>query len=100
MSYEYIAEFRIDLGKAIPEVGDLLSRVNDATSSCGYNERLKCLSGPITATITADRELTEEEQHKMKTILEAQMIESMPKQDIRLFSFRRKSGNVSQSVMQ
>lgn len=41
---------------------------------------------------------TESEQHKMKTILAAQMIEAMPKYDIRLVDFRRKSGNVSQSV--
>lgn len=98
MKYEYEAIFGIDLGKAIPGVGELLDGVNTHLASAGYDQRLKCTSQIPPLVVTVDRELTEEEQHKMKTIIEAQMIEGMPKQDIRLVSFRRKSGNVSQSV--
>lgn len=100
MKIQYEASFRINVGKAVPAVGDLIDRINAHLSADGYDERLQCNAPIGSIDVTVDRELTEEEQHKMKTILEAQMIEAMPKQDIRLVSFRRKSGNVSQSVTQ
>lgn len=96
MNYE--AEFRINVGKAIPAVGELLDSINAHLSTDGYDERLECHAPIGRIVVTVDRELTESEQHKMKTLLEAQMIEAMPKYDIRLISFRRKSGNVQQSV--
>ena len=98
MKYEYEATFRIDVGQAIPAVGELLESVNAHLATDGYDERLECHAPIGSIVVTADRELTESEQQKMRTILAAQMIESMPKYDIRLVDFRRKSGNVSQSV--
>lgn len=98
MKIEYEAIFHIDMGQAIPAVGELLASVNAHLSSEGYDERLKCHAPIGSMVVTVDRELTESEQHKMRTILAAQMIEAMPKYDIRLVDFRRKSGNVSQSV--
>lgn len=98
MKYEYEATFRIDVGQAIPAVGELLESVNAHLATDGYDERLKCHAPIGSMVVTVDRELTESEQHKMRTILAAQMIEAMPKYDIRLVDFRRKSGNVSQSV--
>lgn len=98
MKYEYEATFRIDVGQAIPAVGELLYRINTHLATDGYDERLKCNAPIGSIVVTADRELTESEQHKMRTILAAQMIEAMPKYNIRLVDFRRKPGNVSQSV--
>ena len=98
MKCEYEATFRIDVGQAIPAVGELLESVNAHLATAGYDERLECHASIGSMVVTVDRELTEGEQHKMRTILAAQMIEAMPKYDIRLVDFRRKSGNVSQSV--
>ena len=100
MKYEYEATFRIDVGQAIPAVGDLLSRINAHLATDGYDERLKCHAPIGTMCVTVDRELTESEQYKMKTILAAQIIEQFPSLDVRIVDFRRKSGNVSQSALQ
>lgn len=94
---EYQAKFRIDLGKAIPAVDDLVTRINAALSACGHDEQLKCMSS-FSMTLSVDRALTEEEEYKMKTMLAASVIKNMPKHDVRLVEFCRKSGNVSQSV--
>ena len=97
--YVYIALFHVDAGKAVKVIGDLVNSVNDQLSMCGYDEKLKIHSS-IPVEVTVNRELTEEEQYKMKTIMEAHMIKSMPEYDIRLVSFRRQSGNALQSVSQ
>lgn len=91
MNFVYVAEFRIDLGKAIPEVGDLVNKMNNAISSCGYNEQLSLTSKLFSINVTVNRELTEEDTHKMKTILESEYIKAFPKYDVRLASFGRKS---------
>lgn len=99
MKYEYEAIFHIDVGQAIPAVGELLGRINTHLSTAGYDERLECQAPICTLDVTVDRELTESEQYKMRAILAAQIVKAMPEHDIRLVDFRRKSGNVSQSVM-
>ena len=98
--FQYEAIFRVNLAKAIPEVGDMVNRVNNHLAKDGYSEQLSLTHEGIIPpmVITSDRELTEEDQYKMKTLLEAKVIELFPKYDVRLASFRRKSGNVSQSV--
>lgn len=98
MTFEYEATFRIDLGKAIPSVGELLKSVNDHLATMGVEERITLQSEVFSFLVQVNRILTEEEEHKMKRIIEAQVITSMPRQDVRLSSFVRKSGNVSQSV--
>ena len=95
----YEAIFHVDAGKAVSCIGDLVNSVNDHLSKNGYDEKLK-IHTPITIEVFVNRELTEEEQYKMKTVLESQMIQNMPEYDIRLVSFRRKSGNALQSVTQ
>ncbi len=100
MKYEYEATFRVNLGSAIQEVGDLVNQVNTNLATFGCDEQIRLTSETVIPpmVITSDRELTEEDQHKMKTLLEAHLIEAFPKYDVRLASFRRKSGNVSQEV--
>lgn len=85
-TYIYLAEFDFDLGKMVPEIGDLMSRINEAAASAPH-EHLGLRSGPLTAKLTVNRQLTTEEQYQVKTILEAQMIESFPKYGVRLTSF-------------
>jgi hypothetical protein len=101
MKIEYEATFRIDLGKAIPAVNELLESVNTTLAECGVEDKITCHAPfPSKMVVSANRELTEEEQHKMKTILEAEIIAALPGYDIRLVKFCRKSGNVQQSVVQ
>jgi hypothetical protein len=99
MKFQYEATFRIDMGQAILAVGELLEGINTHLSKDGYDERIKCHASIGSMLVTADRELTESEQYKVRTIIEAQIIESMPKYDVRLVDFRRKPGNVSQSAL-
>lgn len=93
---DYIAEFRLDVGKAIPAVGELLTEVNANLAKVGVDERLECHVPIFKMTASVNRELTKNEQHKMKILLEAEVIKAMPQYDIRLVSFYRKPGNVSQ----
>ena len=98
MRFQYEATFRIDIGDAIPGVGDLLDKVNTLASSMGCEEKLGVSGEIFSFTVTADRGLTEPEQYKMKRILESKVIETFPQYDIRLQSFSEKSGNAQQSV--
>lgn len=96
MTYE--ATFRINVGQAIPAIGDMLKHVNDGISSAGYDEKLSLSAELFSFNLTVNRELDTNEIHKMKVLIEAQVISAFPKYDIRLAEFRRQSGNVSQSV--
>ena len=91
MKVTYIAKFRIDMGKAIPAVDDLLSGVNTHLATMGCDERLKCYTSLPDLEMTVDRELTEEESYKMKVLLESQFVEHFGKYDVRLVEFGRKS---------
>lgn len=91
MKITYVAKFRIDMGKAIPAVGALIEGINGHLSADGHDERIKYLASLPDLEITADRVLTEEETHKMKVLLEANMVKSFSEYDVRLVSFGRKS---------
>lgn len=99
-NFHYEATFRVDLGSAIPEIGDLMQRLNDGVSSAGYHEKISLTHDGLIPpmVVTVNRELTEGEQYKMKRLIESQIIEAFPKYDVRLTGFRRKPGNVSQSA--
>lgn len=100
MKIEYYATFRVNLGNAIPEVGDLVNRVNEGLSSFGRDEKLYLTHEGIIPpmTITGDRELTKEEEEKMKSLLEESIREHFPQYDVRLASFGRKSVTSELSV--
>ena len=100
MKFEYEATFRIDVGKAIPAVDELMNSVNDHLSTMGYSERVNCQADIGTMVLSVDRELTKEEENKVKTLLQAEMIESsLGRYDVRLVGFRRKPGNVESSAV-
>lgn len=60
MNFQYEAQFQIDLGKAIPEVGHAVNRINTHLASDGYDGKLKILAPIHSVVVTADRELTEQ----------------------------------------
>lgn len=93
MKFQYEATFSADLGKVIPQVGDLANGINAHLAKDGYDEQLRIMTESLITPIitTSDRELTQEDQHKMKTLLEAEMIKAFPKYDVRLATFGRKS---------
>lgn len=98
MKVTYEAKFRIDVGKAIPLVGEMMERLNAHAASLGCDEQLKAVSEFRMLTVTVDRVLTEQEQYQMKTMIEAEVVQGLSKYDVRLVSFCRQSGNVQQSV--
>lgn len=101
MNIEYHVQFSIDLGAALPSVGDVLKHVNDTYESItGSSDKLVVRGKLFSATITSERELTKEDIEKMKTILLDGVRERFPKHDIQIESFRRKSGNALQLVVQ
>jgi hypothetical protein len=100
MKIQYEAIFRIDLGKAVPAVGELCKSVNDNLATYGVQERMIVTAEPFSFVVSVNRELNEQEQYTMRTLLEAEVVKSFHQYDVRLVSFCRKSGNVSQSVTQ
>ena len=100
MTFEYEILFRIDLGKAIPVVGELMERLNADIASAGGDEKLKLTSEALIPpmTVTVNRELTQEEQAQMREIILNQVREEFPKFDVHVATFRRKSGNAQQSI--
>jgi len=99
MDTTYTAEFHIDLGDAISDVGELVNNINANLSNFGVNEKVKITSNVFNLNVSVDRELTSEEQEKMKTVLSEQF-EEVAGYKISLVSFGRKSGNVEQLVVQ
>lgn len=101
MKTEYEIIFRVDLGKAIPEVNELMERLNTDIANGGWDEKLMLTHDGIIPpmTLTVDRELTTGEQETMKNIILGKVCEHFPKYDVRVSAFRRKSGNVQQSVV-
>lgn len=100
MKYEYEIKFRVDLGKVIPEINEMMESLNADIARAGHDEKLTLTHERIIPpmTVTVDRELTIGEQETMKNIILGEMCKSFPKYEVRVSSFRRKSGNVSQSV--
>lgn len=94
----YEATFHIDWAKAIPAVGDVVNRINDHLSKMGVHEQLGVRGEAFSFSLSVNRELTNEEQYKMKRLLEAQVIERFQGYDVRLASFGRQPGNVLQSA--
>lgn len=97
MRFAYVFNFRINLSKAISGVGELTDRINTHLSTDGYDEKV-CIVSEFPLEMTVNRELTKEEEHKMKTLLEAQVIQQFPEYDVRLASFSRKSVTSKQAV--
>ena len=101
MAYKYEVAYSIDAGAALPSVGDLLKQVNDAVSNGGpFEPRLTARVPFIRATVTTERELTPEDIDKMKPILLTSVQKAFPAYDVQIESFRRKSGNAQQLVVQ
>lgn len=100
MKIEYEMIFRIDLGKAIPGVNELMERLNTDMSSAGWDEKLTLTHDGIIPpmTLTVNRELTTGEQETMKNVILGKVCERFPKYDVRVSAFRRKSSNVQQQV--
>ena len=100
MKIEYEMIFRVDLGKAIPEVNELMERLNTDISNAGCDEQLTLTHEGVIPpmVVTVDRELTTGEQETMKNIILGEVCKTFPTYDVRVSAFRRKSGNVQQSV--
>lgn len=100
MKIEYKIEFSADLGNVFSPIGDLLKRVNDGVASAGYDEKLMLRGKPFHCIVTSEHELKDDEIDKMKQIITEQFNTMQPAWRVKVKSFRRKSGNVLQSVKQ
>lgn len=97
---QYEAKFSIRLRSVVDAVKDFEDSINQTFKEFGLNEKLITESEIGSIEIQVDRELSDEEQYKMRALLESEMVQKFPKYDVRLNSFGRKSGNVQQSVSQ
>jgi hypothetical protein len=100
MQIQYEIIFRVDLGKAIPEINEIMESLNADIARAGHDEKLMLTHEGIIPPmiVTVDRELTMKEQDKMNDIILEVMRNRFQKLDVRVSSFRRKSGNVQQSA--
>ena len=94
---EIIYEFsvRLPLAKRFEPMKELEESINSHLSQDGYEQKL-CITYSQTGTVKSEREMTESEIEIMKKILHDQCAESFGSATIEYF--RRKSGNVLQSV--
>lgn len=90
----YEAKFSIRLRSLSKEVADFEDRMNEHLAEYGVGERLYTEAQMFTCDITVPAELTEEQQYKIINVLTAQVIEHMPKYDIRFKSFGPKSNQL------
>ena len=96
---KYEAKFSIKLRNVVEAVKELEDSINDSMKNFGLDDKLSTETELLTASIIVGYELSAEEEHKMKVLLESQVIKQMPQYDIRLSSFSRQSEqSVSQSA--
>jgi hypothetical protein len=99
MKVEYEFEVGIDLGKAIPQVGELIDSVNSELSTLGDFPKIKCESRLVTGCFTAIAPLSQTDEEIVKNLIQEQFTKStFGKYDVRLVSFRRKSVTSELSV--
>lgn len=94
----YTIDISVDLGNTLPPVGEFLKELNTDLSRAGMSEQLIVRGKLFSVTLTSQRELTNGDKTKVKEALLEAFNEQQPAWKIKVESFRRKSGNVQQSV--
>lgn len=100
MSYIYDLVISFDLGNAIPVIKGLEENLNAHFSAMGRQEKT-VIRSRVSATITSDSELTEDQKAKMSKSIEETMDNNKSFSyscHAKVESFRRQSGNVQQSA--
>lgn len=86
---------RLPLGKLLNPVQELEQSINNSMASAGFEDKL-CITSLQTGTVEVEREMSDSEIEIMKKTLHDQFEQSLGYAKVEYF--RRKSGNVSQSV--
>ena len=97
MSFQYEIRISLGLANALPEVKRLQDSINSHLSTMG-SERFTFGRTPLVFDLTVERELQPEEIDKMKDVLIGNLCLKFAGSVPVCESFRRKSGNVSQSA--
>jgi len=98
MSVQYRIQLSADLGALLPPVGDMLKRVNDDMASIGATEKLSVRTKAFHLDLTSERELNRKEKDIVEKMILDKFAVMQPAWKVQVESFRRKSGNVQQSV--
>ena len=99
MKINYEVIYSLNLANALSEVDALIGSVNTHLAEMGCDERLTLNRQPIVMSISVARELSEKDIAKMKDIIMGQLCQSFVGANPVCESFRRQSGNVSQSAL-
>lgn len=97
---EYEVIYSADVGSVFSPIGDLLKEVNGHLATAGYDEKLMMRGKPFACTIKSERELTESDMEKLKATFQETFTVMQPAWRVKVESFRRKSGNALQLVVQ
>lgn len=98
MIFNYDVTLSVDLGALFAPVGDLLKQVNTHLAEMGCREKLGVRSKVLHFTFTTERELSKRNRDLVKKYLIELFTKEQPAWKVKVESFRRKSGNVQQSV--
>lgn len=96
--YTYQADFEIDVSKLSTHVDDILESINTVLAKHGCSHQVSATVNIFSLTVSVDRPLTNEEESMVGELLQDSINVHLPSYDISLRTFRRKSGNVLQSV--
>lgn len=70
MKHIYEITFRTDLGSLVPEIGEIISEINETYKNMtSDNSKLVLMSGPIVMKMTTKKKLTEDEMLTIKGLL-------------------------------
>lgn len=94
----YQTKITASLRQAVPEVGDLVDSINGSLTQMGHSERIDIRFDLGNVTVDVDRQLTSEEESKMRSLMATEFAAKFPQLAIEVGEFTRQSGNVSQSV--
>jgi hypothetical protein len=98
MKHEIRFSIRIDLGKAIPEVGELFSSVNNHLSTMGVQDRIGAYGEVATLVVSGSRKLNVEEQETVRKIIEDHFNAKFPQYTVRVTELGSQSVTSSQSA--
>ena len=66
---KYSVSIKVDMGKHISAIGELVDNVNENMSTFGIKEKMSIVSEVSSITIDVEKELTTEEKEKIRDLI-------------------------------
>jgi hypothetical protein len=95
-NYEFI--FSVNIATISDRLANFCEEINKRLNDVGCKEKLNMSAEIVSVNIKTEKELSEQDKKRIATLIEADLIKTMPKYDIRLSEIRKSEQSVEQSA--